>query len=110
VAARFDARRLCIRRRGSHPIGRPLNGETPTIDLVVGYHKLKHPQFLRTFLSKMARTNEQILRPLATSRTKGYQGQSPWLVGRGSETTETRGIAILASVDPREYREIPSAL
>ena len=36
-----------------------LNGETPTIDLVVGYHKLKHPQFLRTFLSKMARTNEQ---------------------------------------------------
>ena len=26
---------------------------------VVGYHKLKHPQFLRTFLSKMARTNEQ---------------------------------------------------
>jgi hypothetical protein len=22
-----------------------------------------------------------ILRPLATSRTKGYQGQSPWLVG-----------------------------
>ena len=47
------------RGRGSHPIGRPLNGETPTIDLVVGYHKLKHPQFLRTFLSKMARTNEQ---------------------------------------------------
>ena len=25
----------------------------PTIDLVVGYHKLKHPQFLRTFLSKI---------------------------------------------------------
>ena len=36
-----------------------VHGETPTIDLVVGYHKLKHPQFLRTFLSKMARTNEQ---------------------------------------------------
>jgi hypothetical protein len=56
-----------------------------------------------------------ILRPLATSRTKGYQGQSPWPVGRErdvarSETTETRGIAIFASVDPREYREIPSAL
>jgi hypothetical protein len=27
-----------------------------------------------------------------------------------SEATETRGIAIFASVDPREYREIPSAL
>ena len=37
----------------------PLNWRDPTIDLVVGYHKLKHPQFLRTFLSKMARTNEQ---------------------------------------------------
>ena len=30
----------------------------PTIDLVVGYHKLIHPQFLRTFLSQMAPTNE----------------------------------------------------
>ena len=55
----FKPKARRIRRRGSHPIGRPLNGETPTIDLVVGYHKLKHPQFLRTFLSKMARTNEQ---------------------------------------------------
>ena len=41
---------------------RPLNGETPTIDLVVGYHKLKHPQFLRTFLSKMARRSNGRIR------------------------------------------------
>ena len=26
-------------------IGRPLNGETPTIDLVVGYHKANTSQF-----------------------------------------------------------------
>ena len=61
---------LCIRRRGSHPIGRPLNGETPTIDLVVRYHKLKHPQFLRTFFSKMARTNEQAKRTHIFGRAK----------------------------------------
>ncbi len=42
----------------------------PTIDLVVGYHKLKHPQFLRTFLSKMARTNEQAKRTHIFGRAK----------------------------------------
>ena len=35
-------------------ISRPLNGET-TLDLVVAYHKAN----LRTFLSQMARPNEE---------------------------------------------------
>jgi hypothetical protein len=38
-------------------ISRPLNGETPTVDLVVGYHKAN--PILRTFLAKMARNEEQ---------------------------------------------------
>jgi LysR family hca operon transcriptional activator len=32
---------------------RPLKGETPTIDLVVGYHKANTSPILRTFLSKI---------------------------------------------------------
>ena len=40
-------------------ISRPLNGETPTIDLVVGYHKANTSPILRTFLSKIARINEE---------------------------------------------------
>jgi hypothetical protein len=48
----------------------------PTIDLVVGYHKLKHPQFLRTFLSKMAsrpylkNPKARSVRAVATSRDR----------------------------------------
>jgi LysR family transcriptional regulator, hca operon transcriptional activator len=34
-------------------ISRPLKGETPTIDLVVGYHKANTSPILRTFLSKI---------------------------------------------------------
>jgi LysR family transcriptional regulator, hca operon transcriptional activator len=34
-------------------ICRPLKGETPTIDLVVGYHKANTSPILRTFLSKI---------------------------------------------------------
>ena len=41
----------------------------PTIDLVVGYHKLKHPQFL-DFPPKMARTNEQAKRTHIFGRAK----------------------------------------
>jgi LysR family hca operon transcriptional activator len=32
---------------------RPLKGETPTIDLVVRYHKANTSPILRTFLSKI---------------------------------------------------------
>src|SRR4029077_13150423 len=32
---------------------RPLKGETPTIDLVVGYHKANTSPILRTFLSRL---------------------------------------------------------
>jgi len=34
-------------------VSRPLKGETPTIDLVVGYHKANTSPILRTFLSKI---------------------------------------------------------
>jgi LysR family transcriptional regulator, hca operon transcriptional activator len=34
-------------------VSRPLKGETPTIDLVVGYHKANTSPILRTFLSKL---------------------------------------------------------
>jgi LysR family transcriptional regulator, hca operon transcriptional activator len=34
-------------------VSRPLKGETPTIDLVVGYHKANASPILRTFLSKI---------------------------------------------------------
>jgi LysR family transcriptional regulator, hca operon transcriptional activator len=34
-------------------ISRPLNGEAPTIDLVVGYHKANTSPILRTFLSRI---------------------------------------------------------
>ena len=34
-------------------VSRPLKGETPTIDLVVGYHKANKSPILRTFLSKI---------------------------------------------------------
>lgn len=34
-------------------VSRPLKGETPTIDLVVGYHKANTSSILRTFLSKI---------------------------------------------------------
>jgi LysR family hca operon transcriptional activator len=34
-------------------VSRPLKGETPTIDLVVGYHKDNTSPILRTFLSKI---------------------------------------------------------
>jgi len=34
-------------------VGRPLRGKTPTIDLVVGYHKANTSPILRTFLSKI---------------------------------------------------------
>jgi LysR family transcriptional regulator, hca operon transcriptional activator len=32
---------------------RPLKGEPPTVDLVVGYHKENTSQILRTFLSRI---------------------------------------------------------
>jgi LysR family transcriptional regulator, hca operon transcriptional activator len=34
-------------------ISRPLKGDTPTIDLVIGYHKANTSRILRTFLSKI---------------------------------------------------------
>jgi LysR family hca operon transcriptional activator len=34
-------------------VSRPLKGETPTIDLVIGYHKANTSQILKTFLSKI---------------------------------------------------------
>ena len=34
-------------------ISRPLKGEAPTIDLVVGYHKAKTSPILKTFLSRV---------------------------------------------------------
>jgi LysR family transcriptional regulator, hca operon transcriptional activator len=34
-------------------VSRPLKGETPTIDLVVGYHKANESPILRTLLSKI---------------------------------------------------------
>ena len=34
-------------------VSRPLKGETPTVDLVVGYHKANTSPILRTFLSKI---------------------------------------------------------
>ncbi len=34
-------------------ISRPLKGETPTIDLVIGYHRANTSPILRTFLSKI---------------------------------------------------------
>jgi LysR family transcriptional regulator, hca operon transcriptional activator len=34
-------------------VSRPLKGETPTIDLVVGYHKANKSPILRTFLSRI---------------------------------------------------------
>ena len=34
-------------------VSRPLKGETPTIDLVIGYHKANTSPILRTFLSKI---------------------------------------------------------
>jgi LysR family transcriptional regulator, hca operon transcriptional activator len=34
-------------------VSRPLKGETPTIDLVVGYHKANTSPILKTFLSKI---------------------------------------------------------
>jgi LysR family hca operon transcriptional activator len=35
-------------------VSRPLKGETPTIDLVVGYHKANTSSILKTFLSRIA--------------------------------------------------------
>ena len=37
------------------------------MDLVVGYHKANTSPILRTFLSKMARTNEEEQQPKANS-------------------------------------------
>ena len=34
-------------------ISRPLKGEAPTIDLVIGYHKANKSPILRTFLSRI---------------------------------------------------------
>jgi len=34
-------------------ISRPLKGEAPTIDLVIGYHKANTSPILRTFLSRI---------------------------------------------------------
>jgi len=39
---------------------RPLKGETPTIDLVVGYHKANTSPILRTFLSKLDELTSRI--------------------------------------------------
>ncbi len=39
---------------------RPLKGETPTIDLVVGYHKANTSPILRTFLSKIDELTSRI--------------------------------------------------
>jgi LysR family hca operon transcriptional activator len=41
-------------------ISRPLKGEAPTIDLVVGYHKANTSPILRTFLSRIDDLTAQI--------------------------------------------------
>jgi LysR family transcriptional regulator, hca operon transcriptional activator len=41
-------------------VSRPLKGEAPTIDLVIGYHKANTSPNLRTFLSRIDDLTAQI--------------------------------------------------
>jgi LysR family hca operon transcriptional activator len=52
-------------------ISRPLNGEAPTIDLVIGYHKANKSPILRTFLS---RVDELIAQTSSVAHRKAKQG------------------------------------
>ena len=52
-------------------ISRPLNGEAPTIDLVIGYHKANKSPILRTFLS---RVDELIAQTSSVAHRKPKQG------------------------------------
>jgi LysR family transcriptional regulator, hca operon transcriptional activator len=48
-------------------ISRPLKGDAPTIDLVIGYHKANTSPFLKLFLSKI---DELITRTSSTVRDR----------------------------------------
>ena len=41
-------------------VSRPLKGEAPTFDLVIGYHKANTSPILRTFLSRIDDLTAQI--------------------------------------------------
>ena len=64
---------------------RPIRGEAPTVNLVVGYHKANTSPILKTFLSKIddmiARSARQAAQPLKPTFAMGFQtGQEvDWL-------------------------------
>jgi LysR family transcriptional regulator, hca operon transcriptional activator len=55
-------------------VSRPLKGETPTIDLVVGYHKENTSPILKSFLSKIDDLTARI--PSKTAKSLD-EGRSP---------------------------------
>jgi LysR family transcriptional regulator, hca operon transcriptional activator len=55
-------------------ISRPLKGEAPTIDLVIGYHKANTSPILRTFLSRI---DDMTVRLSSKARRMNRAGSAP---------------------------------
>jgi LysR family hca operon transcriptional activator len=75
-------------------VSRPLKGELPTVDLVVGYHKANTSPILRTFLSRIDDLTARI-------SSKARQMSGPGLAARRDDRSAGRGSEACSSTRRR---------